>query len=131
MKFIKVLLVAETKGLDSCPVDRQCDISQVQSLLVESSYNVTVAKSFQEAYVKIRDEQFELFLIDHEPSRGFSACPLLEIISKDERLCRVPSIGTAPFASHLVHDHEPGPMKHASSCTKAFIAKYQMKKKNC
>lgn len=92
MKFIKVLLVAETKGVDSCPADRQCDISQVQSLLVESSYNVTVAKSFQEAYVKIRDEQFELFLIDHEPARGFSACPLLEIISKDERLCRVPAV---------------------------------------
>ena len=95
MKFIKVLLVAETKGADSSSsTDRHCDISQVQSLLVESSYNVTVAKSFQEAYVKIRDEQFELFLIDHEPARGFSACPLLEIISKDERLCRVPSVGT-------------------------------------
>jgi hypothetical protein len=107
MKSIKVLLVGETKGSATCPGDVNCDdVLSVQSLLFESSYKVTLARSFQDAYDKVRVENFELFLVDHEPGRGFSACPFLEFISRDERLSQVPAIGTSTFGGLVLTERE-------------------------
>ena len=69
------------------------DNSKVQALLEESFHCVTRAYTMVEALAAIAKQPFDLFLIDHEPASGESACPLLTAIMSEDSMAHIPSIG--------------------------------------
>jgi DNA-binding NtrC family response regulator len=70
------------------------NVSKVQALLEESFHCVTRAYTMAEALAAIAKQPFDLFLIDHEPASGESACPLLTAIMSDNSMSHIPSIGS-------------------------------------
>jgi hypothetical protein len=74
------------------------NVGKIQSLLEESFHCVTRVYTMAEALAAIAKQPFDLFLIDHEPASNESACPLLEIIMREDSLSHIPSIGTSPHS---------------------------------
>ena len=98
METMRVLLVAckgESDHTVSVGLGKQ-DVDSpiaVQQLLEASAYHVTRAYGVADAFEVLRVASFDLFLLDHEPAAGASACPLLDHLVNDENLCHIPAIG--------------------------------------
>mmetsp|Transcript_12322 Transcript_12322/g.14732 ORF Transcript_12322/g.14732 Transcript_12322/m.14732 type:complete len:887 (+) Transcript_12322:431-3091(+) len=84
---IRVLLVT-----DSIAESQHPHAKGVEKILTELSYKVTIAKSKPDIYQQLQTGVYDLFLLDHEPSRGFDARPLLEQLGKEQRLSHIPSV---------------------------------------
>jgi two-component system, cell cycle response regulator DivK len=79
-------------------IEDHAETSLLLRLTLQASYDVSVVRRAEDAIRKLKDESFDLVLVDIDLGEGMNGLDLLEYMRGDEALARIPVVACTAYA---------------------------------